>query len=324
MNLSWAQAAAAEQKVKFSVEAGLSSPFVSQRSSGLSSIREAMRKAEEAKTATAAVKLGGGAPVSLIGKLMGARSATPEVVEQPPAVSFHERRAAFEARWADTVKSAPVAAMAAPPTVDRRYERLQVGQERKRTDFDKRMGLEKDWRTPEKSDGSGKGWHRDVNSHKDDSVEISTRKLKRELQQKAGLNRAFQEEEEPAKKVATIREILIPDNGLTVRELASRLSMKIAELTKRLVTMGVLPETGPPGAGKKAAALDQELEQKNDSRIVDADSAELLVLELGLNARRVEDKTAVRAALLADKPSSHTKHDAAVLMPRAPVVSCSG
>jgi hypothetical protein len=126
-------------------------------------------------------------------------------------------------------------------------------------------------------------------------------------------------EEVVKKPVApVVREIVISNAGLTVRELASKLSMRIPELTSRLIDLGVLtaPEKKVAGGKKEAASAQAKVEDT----LVDADSAELLILDLGHLAKRIEDKSVARTALITDKPSAHASDEAVVLVPRAPVV----
>jgi len=114
-----------------------------------------------------------------------------------------------------------------------------------------------------------------------------------------------------------VLEVVLPGEGLTIRELASKLSMRTKELTKKLEEMGVI------SAHSEKAEDSEEIVIKGDDRIVDADSAELLVLEMGFNVKRLENKTAARAAAISERPS-HVIDENVVMVPRAPVVSlCS-
>lgn len=74
---------------------------------------------------------------------------------------------------------------------------------------------------------------------------------------------------------------------------------------------------------KEVVELEQdELAAANKlrDRIVDADTAELIVLEMGYEVKRLEDKDALRVAAITDRPSLHADQHAAELVPRNPVV----
>jgi translation initiation factor IF-2 len=75
-------------------------------------------------------------------------------------------------------------------------------------------------------------------------------------------------------KHTVIKEVAIPSVGLELRELASSLSMKSSELYKRLEDLG---EIMPSEDGENGDPF---------GHIVDADTAELVVIDLGLIAKR--------------------------------------
>lgn len=89
--------------------------------------------------------------------------------------------------------------------------------------------------------------------------------------------------------------------------------MRTKDLTRKLDDSGALsPILDPKNPENETAA-------KGDDRMVDADSAELVVLELGFLAKRLEDKGAVRAAAITERPS-HVITESTVMVARAPVV----
>lgn len=112
-----------------------------------------------------------------------------------------------------------------------------------------------------------------------------------------------EEREREAKGPTTVvKEVVIPSAGLTLRELASRLSMKISVLTCKLEEMGELSvsegerERESDAKGKRArerererngGGTDGEGERDIGERLIDADVAELVVLELGLSPKRL-------------------------------------
>lgn len=117
-----------------------------------------------------------------------------------------------------------------------------------------------------------------------------------------------------ASKKPNIKEVSIPGAGLTIRELASRLSMKSVELRDKLSALGEL-STGEQ-AGEEA---------QGDSRIIDADVAELVLLELGITAKREKTKDefstlSVRTAARRDAENG----TGFPLVSRAPVVCIMG
>jgi hypothetical protein len=322
-----------EQKMKFSVDTPTNSKFVTSSPLASMSIRESMRMKEEMNKQKPVLKPAApGANIlatmqdkqlqmpqqrTTFASAEGARAVRPTLMDQ---VDWEKQNARFEEDAARGMPSGPVVDV---PTSER-FQRLQRGQEQKRKDFDQRMGLEKDWRTPLDGNG-GRSWHRNPKIE-EGAVEVHVSKLKREMTQKMKMQqKGFVASPAPTEEVVkkpvapVVREIVISNAGLTVRELASKLSMRIPELTTRLIDLGVL--TAPEkkiGGGKKEAALEQA---KVEDTLVDADSAELLILDLGHLAKRIEDKSVARTALITDKPSTHASDEAVVLVPRAPVVS---
>ena len=163
-------------------------------------------------------------------------------------------------------------------------------------------------------------------------MEVNVSALKAEL-----LRKKAKEEEEAAEQfnnrkapTTVVREVTLPAEGLTIRDLAQKLSMRVTELTRKLEDMGVVNYMKGPKKGKNVAKKHQVADEISEDsannanpedRMVDADSAELLVLEMGYNAKRVENKTAARTAQITDRPSTHASDETVVLVPRAPVVS---
>lgn len=147
-------------------------------------------------------------------------------------------------------------------------------------------------------------------------VEINVAAMKAEMLRKKEYADAEKAYIETAKKAraTVVLEVVLPGEGLTIRELASKLSMRTKELTKKLEEMGVI------GAHSEKAEDSEEVVIKADDRIVDADSAELLVLDMGFNVKRLENKNAARAAAITERPS-HVVDENVVMVPRAPVVS---
>lgn len=96
--------------------------------------------------------------------------------------------------------------------------------------------------------------------------------------------------------VKVFREVTLPPT-ITVQELASRMSEKSTDVIKSLLKMGVV------------ATLTQTL---------DADTAELVISEMGHTAIRVSEET-IEAALLQIQPDREED-----LLPRAPVVTVMG
>jgi len=93
-------------------------------------------------------------------------------------------------------------------------------------------------------------------------------------------------------------------------------SMRTKDLTRKLEESGAL---APLLDLKNTDSENGVAVATGDDRIVDADSAELVVLELGFMAKRLEDKGAVRAAAITERPS-HVITESTVMVARAPVV----
>jgi translation initiation factor IF-2 len=123
------------------------------------------------------------------------------------------------------------------------------------------------------------------NDFRSRSVAQQRRRLERERRQQFG--------SEPQQKV--YREVTIPET-ITVQELAARMSERGADVIKTLMRMGVM------------ATINQA---------IDADTAELVVTEMGHRSKRVTEGDVETG--LADVPDSPDS-----LMPRPPVVTIMG
>ncbi len=140
-------------------------------------------------------------------------------------------------------------------------------------------------------------------------------------------------------KVGTVvREVAVPDSGLSLRELASKLSMKIDAVRKKLEELGESfddLDSGASyssrqrrGAGRKADGSSSEAAAED--KHIDADVAELLVLELGLSSTRVkaprEISATARRAYSAEPSADQTdgREKKAALPPRYPIVCIMG
>jgi len=127
----------------------------------------------------------------------------------------------------------------------------------------------------------------------------------------------------PKGPATIVTEVIVPGSGLTIRDLSSKLSLRLPDLLKKLVEMGELPETAlrKDRNSNNSESDDTKLEDK----LIDADTAELIVLEMGYIAKRVEDKNQARVATITDRPSMHASHHlASELQVRSPVVCVMG
>lgn len=103
-----------------------------------------------------------------------------------------------------------------------------------------------------------------------------------------------------------VYEIKIPHNGLTVRELSQRLSMKMTDTIQKLSDIGEVLDTQAEGV---------------ENLLIDPDVIELFALDLNLTVTR-------QAAIYRDasefiKKSNRVRADA-VLAPRSPIISVMG
>jgi translation initiation factor IF-2 len=110
---------------------------------------------------------------------------------------------------------------------------------------------------------------------------------------------------------APIREISIPYEGLTLRELASKMSMKLVELRKKMEDLG---ETSHSEIAEEA---------ERERAVLDPDIVELVVLELGMTARRLPP---TRASVLKRESEENPSltNSSIETVARAPVVCVMG
>lgn len=97
--------------------------------------------------------------------------------------------------------------------------------------------------------------------------------------------------------VKIIKEVQLPET-ISVQELANRMAVRSGELIKALMKMGVM------------ATINQTL---------DADTAELVVLELGHKVKRVDNSAIEQELLMSDETSREEE-----IVPRAPIVTVMG
>eukprot|EP00981_Chlorochromonas_danica_P015831 scaffold14707_cov176-Ochromonas_danica.AAC.4 len=93
-----------------------------------------------------------------------------------------------------------------------------------------------------------------------------------------------------------VKEVLIPSDGLTVKEVSQRFSMRVNEVISKLVELGEL-DAGSLKKGKGKVRSSRLKRKKASAGVtsqeevhIDADVMELLALEFGLNSRRVNSK----------------------------------
>ena len=111
---------------------------------------------------------------------------------------------------------------------------------------------------------------------------------------KSKQNRSQMANEEQSK---VVREVLLPET-ITVQDLANRMAVRTGDLIKTLMKLGVM------------ATLNQS---------IDADTAELVILELGHKVKRVDD-SAVETELL----NSGVEKREEKILPRPPIVTIMG
>ena len=108
---------------------------------------------------------------------------------------------------------------------------------------------------------------------------------------------------QPGARNTVVKEVLLPAEGLPLRELSSRLSLRIKDLRERLEQMGEIARSD------------------SDDRVIEADVIELVVLEMGLDVRR----EAPREDMAMLGPSHSTKaSETTVALPRSPIVCVMG
>jgi translation initiation factor IF-2 len=103
-----------------------------------------------------------------------------------------------------------------------------------------------------------------------------------------------------------IYEIKIPHNGLTVRELSQRLSMKMTDTIQKLAEIGEILDASAEGV---------------ENLLIDPDVIELFAMDLNLTVTRQE--AIHRDASEYIKKSNRIRPDA-LLVPRSPIISVMG
>lgn len=107
--------------------------------------------------------------------------------------------------------------------------------------------------------------------------------------------RKFMEHQEPKEVQKTYHEVILPET-ITVKDLAIRMAEKSSDVIKTMMKLGIM------------ATINQ---------VIDADTAELIVMEFGHTVKRVSDADTITSIL------SDTSEDA-VWQPRPPVVTVMG
>ncbi len=122
-----------------------------------------------------------------------------------------------------------------------------------------------------------------------------------------------------------VKEVVIPSDGLKVKELASKLSMKIDELVKKLEESGAIDKTDIVRYNqlKKRKNIEINDDESLELKQIDADIIELIVLELGLDAKRVASQEDIERSK-SQLPSTKTIDPNHKLVSRAPVVCIMG
>ena len=127
----------------------------------------------------------------------------------------------------------------------------------------------------------------------------------------------------PKGPATIVTEVIVPGSGLTIRDLSSKLSLRLPDLLKKLVELGALHETAL--RKDRNSSNSESDDTKLEDKLIDADTAELIVLEMHYIAKRVEDKNQARVATITDRPSMHASHHpASELQVRSPVVCVMG
>ena len=103
-----------------------------------------------------------------------------------------------------------------------------------------------------------------------------------------------------SQRSTVVKEITVPVAGMSIRDLASTCSMKLKDVIAKLNSLG-----------------EEESEHEFDDRVLDADIVELLVLELGFEAKREAPKRDIES-----RPSITSTNQ--TLVSRAPLVSVMG
>lgn len=180
-----------------------------------------------------------------------------------------------------------------------RYERKLVHQVMKKKEFAEKIGLVPTKWTPKNALPHGKSstpksqfWQPEILSRRPSSSESSL-----------GTASSIVTQQSTRHQRTVVKEVAILSSGMTLRDLASKLSMKLSDLEKKL------QELGEDVKGWK--------EEDRGDHHLDADVAELLVLELGLSVVKKEVRTV-------DPAANANRHTGQTLQSRAPLVCIMG
>ncbi|RYH17534.1 GTP-binding protein, partial [archaeon] len=118
-----------------------------------------------------------------------------------------------------------------------------------------------------------------------------------------------------SKSSSGVREVVIPPDGLTVRDIARELALKIETVVEKVAALG----EGQESMKHKFRGMRvSKIETKGiEDKQLDADVTELVVLELGYNSTRANVKERV-------DNRSRAQEDGVVLVPRPPMVTIMG
>jgi small GTP-binding protein len=124
-----------------------------------------------------------------------------------------------------------------------------------------------------------------------------------------------------------VKEVEIISTGITIRELASKMGVKIGDVKAKLIEMGEMEEEAPVSAAKKKSNVKDAKTKEDDNMLLEADVAELVVLELGFTPKRVQEKmssmaNAVHFHELANQMKANAEES--TLVKRSPIVSIMG
>lgn len=120
-----------------------------------------------------------------------------------------------------------------------------------------------------------------------------------------------------------VKEVSIPPEGLSIRNLASRLSLRIDDVKTKLSDLGESVGTASAGGrrGKQKGNANVNEDGVDEAeQMIEPDVVELVVLEMGIEARREADES-----LRSDRDRDYADdEEALVTEPRAPIVCIMG
>lgn len=120
-----------------------------------------------------------------------------------------------------------------------------------------------------------------------------------------------------------VKEVSIPPEGLSIRNLASRLSLRIDDVKTKLSDLGESVGTASAGGrrGKQKGNANVNEDGVDEAeQMIEPDVVELVVLEMGIEARRETDES-----LRSDRDRDYADdEEALVTEPRAPIVCIMG